>query len=177
MARVTKEQKKKDEEKIIKLLLTQANESIDTLAKKCGFSRQKAWRIIKRLEEDHTIWGYHAVVDTEKLQLKPYLLLIKAAIRPVKDVADLIIKREAGILAEQIGVNIECSSYVNGPYDWVIWFNAKDTKHAKQFCHLIFKKYGDYIVDTVLLEEIFPTRRCGFLNPSLEKLREFGLFQ
>ena len=46
-----------DEEKILEILQTHAKASIDDIAKKCGFSRQKVWRIIKKLEEEKTIWG------------------------------------------------------------------------------------------------------------------------
>ena len=177
MPRVTREQMKKDEEKIIKILQTKANESIDTIAKQCGFSRQKAWRIIKRLEENNTIWGYHAIVDTEKLKMKTYILLIKGNIQTVKTISDSILKREAGKLAQKMGVTIECSSYIHGPYDWMITFSAKDTKHAKRFNHLVCKTYSEFIVDTALMEEMFPLQKCGFINPDTNKLKEFELFQ
>ena len=54
-----------------------SSQSVDAIGKKCGFSRQKVWRIIKRLEEDCTIWGYHVVGDDEKLGLKGFVALIK----------------------------------------------------------------------------------------------------
>jgi DNA-binding Lrp family transcriptional regulator len=52
---------RQDEEKILEILRTDAKASIDDIAKKCGFSRQKVWRIIKKLEEDKIIWGYTAI--------------------------------------------------------------------------------------------------------------------
>jgi chromosome segregation ATPase len=42
-----------DEEKILDILQINAQASIDDIAKKCGFSRQKVWRIIKKLEEEN----------------------------------------------------------------------------------------------------------------------------
>jgi DNA-binding Lrp family transcriptional regulator len=176
MPRITKEQKKKAEEKIIKYLLTKPNESIDRIAKKCGFSRQKAWRIIKRLEDSHTIWGYHAVVDDEKMNQKNYILLIKAAVFPAKNTPDRIIKREADKIAETLGVSVNESRYMHGLYDWIICFNAVDTKSAKKFTHMISKAYSEDIVDTILLEEMMPIKKCGFINPDAEKLKEFELF-
>ena len=176
MPRITKEQKKKDEERIIKILLKRPNESIDRIAKRCGFSRQKAWRIIKRLEDNHTIWGYHAVVDDEKLNQKNYILLIKASVFPAKDTPSRIIKREADKLAEKMGVHINESSYVHGQFYWIIWLNAKDTKDAKKFTHLLCKAYANDIVDTVLLEEMRPIKKCGFINPDTGRLKEFEIF-
>jgi len=77
MPKTSKEQITNDEKKILRELQKNSKESIDKLAKKCGFSRQKVWRIIKRLENNKTIWGYHTVVDDEKMGLKRYLILIK----------------------------------------------------------------------------------------------------
>jgi DNA-binding Lrp family transcriptional regulator len=66
MSKSSKEQIDADEKKILWELQKNSKESIDKIAKKCGFSRQKVWRVIKRLEKDKTIWGYHAVVDDNK---------------------------------------------------------------------------------------------------------------
>jgi len=56
---------------VIEQLQRNSNESIDKIAKTCGFSRQKVWRIIKRLENNKTIWGYTAVPDKEKTRCPP----------------------------------------------------------------------------------------------------------
>ena len=77
MAKRSKTQVEKDEKKVLIELQSHAKESIDTLAKRCGFSGPKIRRIIKNLEDNGTIWGYHAVTDFEKLDLREYLLLIK----------------------------------------------------------------------------------------------------
>ena len=45
MARISKSQLKKDEEKIIHYLLDHAKDSVDNIAKNCGFSRQKVGKI------------------------------------------------------------------------------------------------------------------------------------
>ena len=77
MAKNSIKQIEEDEKKVINELLKNANKSINEIAKICGFSRQKVWRIIKNLEKNHTIWGYTAIVDEEKQNLKNYILLIK----------------------------------------------------------------------------------------------------
>jgi DNA-binding Lrp family transcriptional regulator len=69
MAKVSLQQMDIDEKTVIRELQRNANEGVDEIAKRCKFSRQKVWRIIKKLEGNHTIWGYHAVVDNERLHL------------------------------------------------------------------------------------------------------------
>ena len=173
MPRVTKEQMKKDEEKVVKILSTKANESIDSIAKQCGFSRQKAWRIIKNLENNKTIWGYHAVADNEKLGQAAFLLLMKATNLPKQDTVQKIISHEVGDLARKTGVVIDCSSYIHGSYDWFVFFTADSIKEAKKFEQSLCKAYSDYLLETCLLQEMFPLKRCGFFNPDLEHIREY----
>ena len=51
MPRKSKAQIRDDEKKILKALQKNSKEGIDAIAKHCGFSRQKVWRIIKQLEK------------------------------------------------------------------------------------------------------------------------------
>ena len=67
MSKSSKEQIIDDEKKVIRELKKNAKASIDSIGKNCNFSRQKVWRIIKRLEENKTIWGYSSVFYDEKL--------------------------------------------------------------------------------------------------------------
>ena len=71
----------KDEIKILGELTKNANKSINDIAKSCGFSRQKVWRVINNLEKNHTIWGYVAVVNQEKLNKKRYLMLMSLRLK------------------------------------------------------------------------------------------------
>ena len=85
MAKSSKKQIYEDELKVIAELQKNGKESIESIAKKCGFSRQKAWRIIKGLEENKTIWGYAAIVNEEKQRLKRYMILIKRTTLPLDE--------------------------------------------------------------------------------------------
>ena len=67
MARSSLNQIEKDELKIINELKINARESIDKIAHRCKFSRQKVWRIMNKLEESRKVWGYTTVTDDEKL--------------------------------------------------------------------------------------------------------------
>ncbi|MFA5103327.1 MAG: winged helix-turn-helix transcriptional regulator, partial [Candidatus Thermoplasmatota archaeon] len=55
-----------DEKKVLSEMIKNSKENIDTIAKNCRFSRQKAWRMIKDLEKDSIIWGYTTVFNEEK---------------------------------------------------------------------------------------------------------------
>ena len=76
MAKSSIKQIKEDEKKILAELQKNSRKSVDSIAEKCGFSRQKVWRLMNRLEENKTIWGYGAVVDNEKLELIEYVILL-----------------------------------------------------------------------------------------------------
>jgi DNA-binding Lrp family transcriptional regulator len=175
MPKSSREQIKEDEKKVIRQLATNANESIDRIAKSCGFSRQKVWRIMKRLEENNTIWGYTAIVDHEKQNLNSYIVLIKKTSVPLGDTVDKIIARELEKHTDDMGVHISWSLYLNGIYDWMICFTAGDIKQAKKFCNVLTTVFKDSIAEVHLLEDIFTVKKQGILNPELEKLKEFKL--
>jgi DNA-binding Lrp family transcriptional regulator len=173
MAKVSAKQIDIDEQKVIRVLQNNAKESIDMIAKECGFSRQKVWRIIKRLEKNKTIWGYHAVVDSEKIRMKRYLVLIKKTTEPVKMLADIIISRDVERYADELGVHIEDSQYLHGMFDWELCFSARDIKEAKRFCETLNTVYQKYVKELVLIERIFPVKQCGCQNPGIMRLKDF----
>jgi len=75
MAKSSVKQIEQDERRILGELAKNANKSVNDIAETCGFSRQKVWRVINNLEKNHTIWGYIAVVNQEKLNKKDILCL------------------------------------------------------------------------------------------------------
>ena len=174
MAKNSAAQILKDQKKIVRELSRNANKSINEIAKTCGFSRQKVWRIIKNLENNNTIWGYTAVIDDEKQDMKRYMILIKRSIQPIAtEIIDKIIDRELTKKSEGIKVDIINSWYSTGAYDWVISFNAPEIKIAKRFVEIVAKLFEGYISDIQLIEELFPTQKCGIPNPEMIKLKEF----
>jgi len=174
MAKSSKKQIYEDELKVIAELQKNAKESIDVIAKNCGYSRQKVWRIINRLEENKTIWGYAAVVNEEKQGLKSYMILIKRTTLPLDEkLADKIITRQLENSASKIDIKIEHSMFTHGTFDWVICFEAKDVKQAKKFCEVVNEIYWGYIAELHMMETLFPIRRQGILNPEIQKLKEF----
>ena len=174
MAKNSVKQIEEDEKKILRELVNNSNKSINEIANKCSFSRQKVWRIIKNLERNHTIWGYTTIVNEEKQDMKSYTILIKRNNQPMKkEPINKIVKREIEQTAEKINVHIDNSLYVHGLYDWLIYINAPNTKEAKKFTEALTNMYSGIISDIQLLETLFTVKKNGITNPEIENLRDF----
>ena len=174
MAKRSRQQILRDEEQIILQLQQNARENIDQMAKNLGFSRQKIWRIINRLEEERKIWGYTAVVDEERLGLKHFTALIKRTQVPVDQ--KLIDKMPGGELDDFLPntyVKAEESLYVHGNYDLLISFYVKNIVEAKQFCERLNHKFHGHIASIELLETLVPLRKHGIKNPDQIKIKDF----
>jgi Lrp/AsnC family leucine-responsive transcriptional regulator len=164
---------KSDERKVLDILGQHAKENIDTLAKRCGFSRQKMWRIIKRLEKEKIIWGYSAITDGEANECKHFVLLVKRSMVSLDNSA----KKEGSIetLDECIPgiMRIENILLVHGGYDYIFTFYASDIIGAKKFVQEISSRFGKYIDNYLLLETLFPIRKQGIKNPQLKNLVDY----
>ena len=174
MPKSSKEQIDNDEKEIIRELQKNSKESIDKIAKTCGFSRQKVWRIIKRLEKEKTIWGYTAIADDSNRGLTQYTVLIKRTSLPfTEEIANTVINRKIENLVPSSKVRIENSYYVHGEYDWIITFTAENIRQAKKFCEIMNSIYQGHIKELHLLETMFTIQKQGILNPETHKLKEF----
>jgi len=172
MAKNSRKQIEEDEIKVIAELQKNSNENIGTIAKKCGFSRQKAWRIIKRLEEEKTIWGYHAIVNNEKINVHGYVLLVKGNRLPInnsfeKDIAE----RKIDKIAAEMGVTVENSYWLHGNYDGMLCFSAKDLRQAKRFQEVYLNTFNGNIAELNLLEKMVIVKEGGFVNPNIKKTK------
>jgi len=177
MAKNSMKQIEEDENKILKELANNANKSVNEIAKKCGFSRQKVWRTIKNLESEKTIWGYVAITDEEKLGKKEFIVLIKRTNLPLnKNLVDKIIQRKLDRESQKSEIDVMTSVYVNGIYDWIICFCAPNIKEAKRFCENLNKTFEGHILEIQLLEKMFAAKKCGIENPDIDKLNEFFNF-
>jgi DNA-binding Lrp family transcriptional regulator len=173
MAKSSKKQIDQDEKRVIEQLQRNSNESIDKIAKTCGFSRQKVWRIVKRLENNKTIWGYTAVPDKEKQGMHHYIMLIKRSNTPAGDIIDTVIDGFKKYSAKNLGIFVQTACVLQGSYDMLLCFTAKDISSAKRFTEMINKKYSAYISDIMMLEDIFSIRISGMMNPKIDDLKEF----
>ena len=162
-----------DEQRIIQELKNNSDRSINDIADKCGFSRQKVWRIIKRLKKNKTIWGYSAIVDEEKIGRKYYILLLKRNVKPIESgPLKNIISREIEGHIKKLGCEMMSSLYTQGEYDWVIIFTAPDKIHAKKVNELFITRYHEFLTEVNLVETIFPVEIQGFVNPDIKKLEQ-----
>jgi len=173
MAKSSKKQIDQDEKRVIEQLQRNSNESIDKIAKTCGFSRQKVWRIIKRLENNKTIWGYTAIPDKEKQGVRHYIMLIKRSNEPAGDVIGEIIDAFKKYAGKNLGIFVQNACLLQGEYDALLSFTAKDISVAKRFTEYINKKYSHYIKDIMMLEDIFSVKISGMINPKVEDLKDF----
>src|SRR4030042_4883977 len=174
MAKSSVKQIEQDEKKILDELSKNANKSINDIAESCGFSRQKVWRVINNLEKNHTIWGYVAVVDEEKLDKKSYIILLKRTNKSFsQELINKIIKRELTDKGKNLGIEMINSIYTHGVYDWVICFNAYDIRDAKGFVEDVNKLFEGYISEIQLIEKMFSAVSCGVTNPDIKKLNDF----
>jgi DNA-binding Lrp family transcriptional regulator len=165
-----------DEKKIIQELQKNSKENIDKIAKNCGFSRQKVWRVIKRLEKNKTIWGYHAVVDDNKLGLQQYFILIKRTNKAFsKEHIDSIVKGAMHTEIAKTGIIIENVSYVHGNFDGIHIIRASNIVQVKKYCETLSTLSKGYIDHMIILEELFPIEKNGIVNPNIYELKDIFL--
>ncbi|MFO7678330.1 MAG: Lrp/AsnC family transcriptional regulator [Thermoplasmatota archaeon] len=168
MPKSSKKQIDADEKQIVNILKRNAKDSIDVIAKKCGFSRQKVWRIVKRLEKNKTIWGYSAVVDDEKLDNRHFTILFKRSMKPIDDfIYNEIQSKRVDEYYPELKIMAENVFYVSGTYDLIITLTAPGIVETKMFCEKIFQIAREYLSDYEILETITPIRKNGLRNPHL----------
>jgi DNA-binding Lrp family transcriptional regulator len=174
MSKSSKDQIDQDEKKILSELVKNSNENMETIAKHCGFSRQKTWRFIKRLEAKGLIWGYTAIFNEEKIGLVHFMLMVKRTTKQLKEAtAERIISRKLEDIAAEIGITLESSFYVHGEYDWVITFTAEDIRQAKKFSDSVITFHPGIIEKISIMQTLMFIRKQYILNPDRKKLKEF----
>ena len=154
-------------------LQNDAKANINDIAKHCGFSRQKIWRIIKQMEKDKTIWGYTAVVDNERIGQKQFTLLIKRTSKPLeRKIIDKIDSIRLEDIASPHGFTIISSCFLHGTYDWMISLTARDINHARKFCDILIKGFPEAIEKIDVQQILYAVRNQHIFNPERKKLRE-----
>ncbi len=171
MAKNSSQQIHRDEIKVLKLLETDAKESIDRLAKKSGFSRQKVWRIMKKLDREKIIWGYTAIADNDYLNMKHFTMLIKRSTRPINEkIKNEILNTRLDDLLPPGKIHIEDIKYVHGCFDGIFSFQADSIVTAKQFVERFNEHFKEFVSEIHLLETIVPIRRQSIRNPRLKEV-------
>jgi len=174
MAKSSKEQINRDELKVIMELQKNSKDSIDKISKRCGFSRQKTWRIIKNIERKKIVWGYQATIDDEKINRKNFILLIQWKHLPIENtLEEIMVKGTLDKLGAEMGVVVEDNFWVNGGmFDGIICFSAQDLKQAKRFQMIFINTYQDYVKNLQLLETMVTIKKDGFMNPKIKEIKK-----
>jgi DNA-binding Lrp family transcriptional regulator len=174
MAKTSKTQVEQDVVKVLDALEQHSKESIDEIAKSCGFSRQKVSRIIKNLERNKVIWGYPPITENNGGNDKHFTLLVKRTLVPIdneirKEVnSDRIDNRIPGL------VKMENIYTTNGDIcDFIFTFYAPDLISAKKFVESLFKRHSDHIKHYYLLETMVHMRKQGLKNPQMKDLVDY----
>ncbi len=173
MVKTSKTTQGEDERKILFALQKNSNASIEAIAKACGLSRQKAFRIIKNLEKNRTIWGYTAIIDEHVQGFQKFEILIKRSLQALeKKTVDTITLSQLEPLYEAMGIFVESSYYIHGEYDWALIFTAQDIRHATKFRSFLMEHFPGVITKTSLMQILFTQREHNVYNPEPTKLRE-----
>lgn len=161
------------EGKILEELQKNCRLSPDEIGKKCGCSRYKVNRVMKKFEENNTIVGYTAVLNPTKMNLKHFILLVKrSSIAFDEDMIKKIpVTRETDFVPN-VNIKSIATLYVHGNYDWILAFTAKDISIAKDFCNKIIKHFNKYVDSLELLEIVVPFRMNGLIIPTLDEMKE-----
>lgn len=165
-----------DEKMVIDELQKNSKQGIESLAKKCGFSRQKVWRTIKKLEQNKTIWGYRAVVDDEKIGRKCFQVLIKKSPTSLSNkMVDSLLGEDVKNKLESHGAKFVFSAYTQGHFDFSLCMTSPDIKNIQRFLEALKGSFGEKIAEIQVLEVVFPLMNCGINNPNIEGFKEFFL--
>jgi hypothetical protein len=93
------------------------------------------------------------------------MLLIKRSMKQFENnTADRIILKIEDLSAE-LGVTIESSFYVNGEYDWITTFTAKDIIQAKKLSNAFVTLYPGVIEKISILHTLIFIKKHYILNP------------
>jgi DNA-binding Lrp family transcriptional regulator len=174
MSKSSKQRLAHDEKKILDVLRSNAKDSIENIAKKSGFSRRKVWLIIKKLEENKTIWGYAAICNDESYNLKHFTMLVKRTTVPIdkKTLQEILTTRLDNLIPDNV-IIIENIEYFHGSFDGIFTFLAEDLVTAKKFCEQFNKRFSQFIAGVELLEGILIIRKQTVTNPRLKEQIKF----
>jgi DNA-binding Lrp family transcriptional regulator len=172
--KTSREQQKTEQMTLLKELTVNGRATIDELSRKLKISRQKIWRMMKTLEKEKIIIGYHVVVDRNQLDLQRYVFLMKRSIVPMENnTIEILLSNTLTKKADSMDIIIETFSYLHGCFDFSFSIYAKDLKQAMKFGFVLSDIFKGKLSDVVLLEELVPILDSGILHPDRKKLKEY----
>lgn len=173
MSKTGQNGKKNESDDILEALLDDPTKSVREIAKDLNTYRQKVWRRKKKLEDEHVIWGYTAVIDEMKLNNVRFLILMKT--RPMSEgLAELMTNRVAKGEPRKQGVRLINLCYVNGEFDWILIFSAPDHSIARRYYDTLRLLYDEFLLEKPLMVNVdFCMVADGKTNPDLKQIFDF----
>ena len=143
------------------------------IAKRCGCSRYKVSRVMRKLEVDNTIIGYSAIVNPNKENLRHFIILIKRSNLLVsKKILKSLPVNKLSDLIPGVNINLKDTQFVHGTFDWITSFTSEDAFNAKEYCNKILKMYNKFVEKVELLEVVTQVRINGYRVPQSEQIKE-----
>lgn len=156
---------------VLDSLVQDPTRSVRDIAKGLQSYRQKVWRQKKKLEEEHIIWGYTAVVNERKLNHTLHLVFLK--MKPLDEGLVSLMQERLKDSASQ-DVRILNVLLINGDYDWAVMFSAKDHATARRYYDSIRLAYDGWLLDKPMIVDVaLSLIREGKKNPEPDRLYDF----
>jgi hypothetical protein len=90
-----------------------------------------------------------------------------------KEILNIMASKNFMKRVEKLGIEPLSNIYINGNYDWLIFFNASDIRIAKGYVEELNRAYEGYIREIHLQEIMFSAQSWGITNPEINKLEDF----
>lgn len=155
--------------KIRKSLVSTHRKEISDIAKELDVSQPTVRKYIKKMEDEHIIWGYTSVGDDNKIGLKTFMILIEFNQDPLQNLDELYDgQKNMPERIEKLGAKSLYVAMYHGqiPYHNITLFLAPDIETARKVQGLFYEYYGKFILHAHLSEEII-TQRKILQNPNM----------
>jgi hypothetical protein len=100
-------------------------------------------------------------------------MLIRRSNEPAGDIIGEVLDGFKKNVGKNLGIFVQTACLLQGEFDILLCFTAKDITVAKRFTEFINKKFSNYISEIVMLEDIFSVKISGMINPKVDDVKEF----
>ena len=146
--------------------------SVDEIAIKLGFSKQKVYRIIRKYKNN-------SIKDTSKrndFEMKRYFfVLVKKTNKPMAYglIEKNLIEKFKSNEYSELNIKINCCFSTNGISDLLFFISAKNILQTKEFCNLVSSSFSEYVSGIEVIELLSPIEKKQNFNFSLNNLSSF----
>ncbi len=165
----------KDEERIGHELLKDPTLDAVAIAEKLGLSKQKVWRVLKKMEENGVILSHPASLNAMKMRKRTFLLLFERSSRSIDSrFLELLLHPYIIDELEKEGIKavVEESYYLNGVHDWAIIITVEEHRDLLKWIELWRRDYGEYYSKISQSEIMWIHQRNSILNNDRKELTD-----